>query len=545
MTQAENPLSHPQSEAIWMPEAINGRFRAFLATPEAQYTGINPSEYEAHYLSSTMEKFLEHVDAQYSESDAQLITDSAILATVLHQFNDSEDARFRHGTHEDDTHSQIPYMEHPLGAASILAGMPSEIDVVTGHEKHVKIPVLQNPMKATIVSAALLHDVLEDCTYAGESGEALKQRIVAYLGAGTDAQKVMKIVEAVTKFDKVEVAKLQDDHPLRDEELYKAICDQTLARSEDNDSEDVHAKIQDQVERTLMDTFKMFSTSFIGEDGLPHMDDESLELFFSAFAVKAHDIEHNLSTPGEKGVRSDKLIRAHTFAVLARVLGYPVASRLGIHLISGNQYSMSQDSHAAELQMVEDYAESEREREKGKRLRIYTPNGKIPCNSTANQIPILLQTERDSMGGHIDPSLQHLIKLPDDDMRQLDDSEKVKIQFGGNFTRLLRKLIPTVVRRYDGLRIEGRIHQVIEAWGRKQLYFDVETKIKGKKKTLAILHIMDEQPTGYDVIKQDSTIPASTPPEAGVFATFDGTMKSMLDILSQFYPFSMESAASA
>jgi hypothetical protein len=134
MTLAENPNPLPPAEAAWTTEVIYGNFEEFLAKPEAQLVGNKFAEFKAH------------VDTQYSEEDARLITSSAILATVLHQHNEVESARYRSGERD---RLKIPYIEHPLGAGSILAGMPSEIDINDTDGNNLTIPVKQKPHEST------------------------------------------------------------------------------------------------------------------------------------------------------------------------------------------------------------------------------------------------------------------------------------------------------------------------------------------------------------------------------------------------------------
>lgn len=498
---------------------------------DALWKGSNGWEKTNKRLHDEIKRFFTHVDQEngiYNAEESEFLKRTLKVATVFHQMNEApgKDDRhpnpnFRREKYPDG--SPIPYITHPLAVAGALAGLGRVIKLGHGEQKH-NLPLQQQPLRAEIVAAGLLHDVVEDVRYGEVQGESLFEITEAYVGSGVRFNKTKRMVQAVTHETRGSI----DDTTKRmihQSRLCQAMDADLMSHTDPKDLEEVRKKLV----YTLVDINKLFQVGF------PHASvgmttPEDIEVFFGAFAVKLHDMENNLETD----VRRDKLMRAHLFAAVARAMDYPVASRLALHLIADQNYSLFGRSHAneQEQELVGTYLKEEAIPQQLRKLSVKrSSNSRLTAELqiTANQIPITLASERRGDGGVTDPVMQYKIHLPRPFLwlaRTRAEDKAFKV--------------PAVLK--DGtectlVRMTNPGHARMRKWKRDVVYYRAIGNEDGK--TLAIVRCSDNKPTPYDLIRQNSTAAIEDVPEVNMVPEYDGTFKSTLTLLGEFSPFTL------
>ncbi len=424
--------------------------------------------------------FEQHVRSVYSERDAAKILQTFHTVTVLYQNNENDTEGLR--KREDHSGRRPFIIEHSLAITTTLAGMRREVPITFPDGEVHTLVVKQNPMNAAGVCAALWHDVKEDVKFERVEGDQWDDVMRAHFGDYEHTEDIVTLVNAVTKVDRstAETFKKQ----ITKTDLYKKIIKNVRSLEQDTPEEEIEM----QVVRTLLDMQKLYETT-LGKPG-SKPDDHAFKLFFTAFAIKAHDIENNLET----SVKSDKLIRAHIFAVMARVLGLPVASRLAVHLIANNRYGIEGDvEHISEdqwdvlrsfLHLEADFIASEN-----------TPEISIDGNKldvAAIQLPILTRDELKKRRNTKSFAPQFLLNIKEKD--QFDSVYSSILGSKSEFDVSVNGL------QYRARKITARIHDMLRGV-RKVAYVEVFELVENYEMLKAILRVDDGSPTAHQAIK--------------------------------------------
>lgn len=498
----------------------------------------NPS-----FLQYTRDHILEFkhriAGSDYTNEDKDFILRALDLSIVAYQDNDDTRLRQRKQTVQyGGKDVNIPYVEHPLSVAAAMMGEPRTIKLHstdTQDKDAIEIIVRQDPYRAEDVVAALLHDVMEDSKLRLKDGGILRGE-KAWTTLMRDyfsevrpelVDATITIIKAVTKYETIPTGLLRI---IEQSPAYVAtiqLIETHMARTKS--SEEIHKEVG----RSLSDIHKMITTCFgMGDD--IHFDEQSFQNFFSALAIKCHDVEHNLE---DRKVRDDKLVRAHILASFARLYGLPVASRIAAHLIVSNQFDMfwGMGDHERNLlegkETVRLYGQFEKERHRP----TFMIDGE-PLKVDSLQIPILTPDEITTPGPtkaeEFRSVLQYRITVLNPNVlaqiktrfNMADEySEPMNIEYEG--------------KRFVGYPVREPIHDVILDSGRECYYFNVySTTGRGKnlKKRLAgIYRFQDTGPSAHDVLKLGSRVEARDVPETQIIQKmYDGDPESSMDLLS-------------
>lgn len=447
----------------------------------------------------------------------------------------------------------IPYIEHPLSVAAAMIGDPRQIRLHTTDSKGdgtIEINVRQDPYKAEVIVAALLHDVFEDSQIALPLGGVMQGQ-KAWSGlmreyfndAGPESlESVLTMINAVTKYTDISKGLLR---VIKESTVFGTVSDLIAQQSYPNKSIE---EIEDEVARSLSDLHKMIATCF-GVGGDTHFDEQSFQNFFGALAIKCHDIEHNLE---DARVSEDKLIRAHILATFARVYGLPVASRMAAHLIVSNQFDMFWGTGDRKKNLKEGketvrlYGEFE-----GVHHRpVFTVAGE-ELKVDALQIPILtvdeIATPDDEDGLAFRSVLQYRITVKDREVdgrivkaKDVLDGIELAYNQANEYNPIQISYINEKGKKenYVGYPIREQVQTEILDAKRRCYYLKVYKlgtgKKEGKKLRLAgIYRIQDDQPSAHEVLKLGSTVKATDVAEtAYIKNNYDGDPASSMGIFS-------------
>lgn len=519
----ENSINHPANKEIRTNYIKSFLMRVPLEAQDILYQYSVDSDETVR----TVEQFRRHIAQTYNAPDRKLIFGALDLAIVAHERNGIVQNR----TRKDKV---TPYIKHPVEIAGALAGMDRSILLpISEHEDAtVVLPVRQHPYKAEVVVAGLLHDVLEDVylPIAIDGDSNIKTNIGRKQGdihwpeligahlkfAGATEKQVRAVnvmVQAVTKYLHHDFAASVREGII-DSDLFPTFINAVQRRGANKSS----VVVEREVVRTLSDLHRMFAVCFPKwHDGGTQITNESLELFFGALVIKLHDIENNLET----GVRSDKIIRAHLLAHFARFFGFPVASRLGVHLIVNNEYDITrvgEGVNADAIKMVMKYCDEE----KDPTLRPELKTGPLTIRPEATQIPITTyaeQQEHDGTHKH-SPVLQYKCTVGDEVFGYLGQAGE-------------RSVSITDQKGFDLKRINTSIQELIREYGRQVEYYRIE-RIDGE--SIGVVRFQDAQPNAHSVLAQGSAIGGKKVPEHRLLKRFDGTSYSTMDILAKMSP---------
>ena len=242
------------------------------------------TEIQTQYSSEVqnqVNKFKEHVISTYNPLERTFILDALDLAIVAHEDNQIEKNRTRKELLNGE---KVPYIVHPVGIASALAGMDRDVELPIADSKGgvAVLPVRQHPYKAEVVVAGLLHDVIEDVSLdvngnnldnkipfaaiGRRSGdikwdEFMKEYFIGKNISNELIEDVVVMVNAVTKYDSSSITDsvLQD---VLNSPLYIAYTKRLKKLSPDQDSEERDG----QSSRILLDIHKIFRTCLYNEN---------------------------------------------------------------------------------------------------------------------------------------------------------------------------------------------------------------------------------------------------------------------------------------
>ena len=492
------------------------------------------------YTRDHIKEFKHRVsNGAYSESERNLIFDALDLAIVAYQDNDNHSLRQRRRTVQyggEDVH--IPYIDHPLSVAMAMIGVPRRIRMADSElsDETIDIDVRQDPYKAEVIAAALLHDVFEDSQIKLSLGTVIKGdtswpailREYFIDVAPESLNSVITLIQAVTKYSDISEGLLR---VIGESEVFNTIT--MLVEERNAPSEKKFEKIEGEVGRSLSDLHKIIETCF-GVGGDLHFDEQSCQNFLGALAIKCHDVENNLE---DSKVREDKLVRAHILAAFARLYGLPVASRMAAYLIVNNHFDMfwgigDRERNLREgIETVRLYGEFESTHHRpvfkvaGEQLKV-----------DALQIPILTAGEiipadsdnvddfRSVLQYRMTVNDPEVLKKIREKYAKADEYNPIKISYGRD--------------NFVGYPVREHVQDEISATGRECYYLKVY-KINGGNGTQArsrlagIYRIQDDQPSAHDVLKLDSIIKAQTVPELHLISDrYNGDPESSMEIFS-------------
>lgn len=419
-------------------------------------------------------RLLSTVSAHYPPAEAQVVRRAFDLATVAHQHNEGpEKLRYRKVLAPDG--SRVPYMVHVMAGAELLAGAVRRDPLDSGAVLHIK----QEPYNAEIVAGFLLHDVVEDTRYRGIEKSAWYPAIDGYLeDAGCESprarNRITCMVRAVTKYETDEL-----------EELKPAIVESPLyhmMRSKLTVPVDYEPRVEQEVVRAIADTWKVFTT--VADDRLLETEEDQFRAFFGALLIKFHDNEDNLHTPGTK---PSGILRREAFAVLSRIMGFPVASRLAVRLASytslGDPDTVLQSS-PHEQKTIHRYCELTA-RDEVPSVQLNSMD--VDPQAVRVQLPIVtLQEKRGAADGSLSYALQYRIRMDAQQLNRLP----------------LECVVCLDGKEYTAQQIKAEIHKVMRAGGRAVQYYEVLGHTPHE--TVAILKLVDDQPWPQDMLGRDT-----------------------------------------
>lgn len=505
---------------------------------------IRSTEIQAQYSSEVqnqVNKFKEYVTVTYSPVDSYFIFSALDLAIVAHEDNQIEQNRTRK---ELVNGEKMPYIVHPIGVASALAGMYREVELSLSDEPGdvATLPVRQHPYKAEVVIGGLLHDVIEDVylDVNGKNQDSLAPH--AFIGRrdgdikwnelireyfrtkkvpSGNIEDVVVMVNAVTKYDSATIPEeVQKD--ILDSPLYRAYTKRLKKLSPNQDLKERDGEAL----RILLDIHKIFRTTLYNEEtGSVEINNVNLRRFYGALAIKCQDIINNLESAG---IKKAKIIRAHILAHVVRIFGLPSASLLGIHLIVSNNYDVFSDKQNItdeKIKMVMEYLNLEANPNMRPLMKLndisFVPNAvQIPINSTAEQ--------RLSRKKKYNPALQYRVSASPEMFELLTNKKRSETIFTIN--EATHTLVP----------IKTETQKLIRRSKRKcEYYYAVNTE----GTVSAIIRFQDSQPSAHSILALASDEDADKMPEYRIVVPFDNTARSTMRIIGAMSPFSLPKAA--
>ncbi len=501
-------------------------------------------EIQAQYspeVQNQVNKFKEHVTSTYNPLERTFILNALDLAIVAHQDNQIE----QHRTRKERINGEVvPYIVHPIGIASALAGMDRDVELpIADSEGGVALlPVRQHPYKAEVVVAGLLHDVIED-VYLDVNGNAQNDKAPHMFIGRRDGdikwsefmreyfrtkkmpsdsiEDVVVMVNAVTKYDSSTITnEIQND--ILSSPLYNTYIKRLKKLSPDQNEEER----ENQSMRILLDLHKIFRTTLYNEEtGMVEINNVTLRRFYGALAIKCQDIINNLES---SGVRKDKIIRAHMLAHVVRIFGLPTASLLGIHLIASNNYDVFSDEQnitSEKMRKIREYISLEADPSLRPLLKLnditFVPNAvQMPINSTAEQ--------RLSKKNKYNPALQYRVTTSPEMFELLAKKNRSLVVFKFNEAE------------HSLNQIKTQTQKRIKRTGRKCEYYFAVSETGSVS---AIIRFQDNQPSAHTILSLTSEEDADKVPEHRFLFPFDGTAQSTMRIIGAMSPFSLPMAA--